>query len=277
MAEAIKLIIVEPFLIFERLRDPPLLIKLLGHLAERSLSVVELRGRVCHELLIAIDRGLILLSKQRFHTVGRDQTSSLVILFVDGVQLILQIVIKHAKGLLLFLSLLKLQLGLLVDQEVQVLVLSLLIGEEVALLADLLLELADLVSEPLLLRVGVSDLRLILLTVALEVLQKLLIRRHVVLALELASVAGASRDVIRAELVQRFELFLNLVQLFLSLFIDLLSFSFESPVDFLLEGAHVVAIVLLDRGLQISFLPLELRFSDTVFCHLLLDCGFSCR
>ena len=103
-------------------------------------------------------------------------------------------------------------------------ILSLLISEEIALQADLLLELADLVSELLLFNVGLSDLRLILLTVALEVLQKSLIRRYVVLALQLASVPGASRDVICAEFMQRFEFFLDLVQLCLSLFIDLLSF-----------------------------------------------------
>ena len=78
--------------------------------------------------------------------MGCDQTASLVILFVDGIQLILQIVIEHAKGLLLYLSLLKLQLRLLVDQEGQVLIFGLLISEEVALLADFLLELADLIS-----------------------------------------------------------------------------------------------------------------------------------
>ena len=154
---------------------------------------------------------------------------------------------------------------------------GLLISEEVALLADFLLELADLISKLLLLNVGLSDLRLILLTIALEVLKKSFVRRHIVLSLKLAPVPGASRDVIRAEFMQRFELFLNLVQFCLSLFIDLFSFSFENPVDFLLESAHVIAIVLLNHELQLGFLPLELRFSDMIFCHLLLDCGFSCR
>ena len=156
-------------------------------------------------------------------------------------------------------------------------ILSLLISEEIALQADLLLELADLVSELLLFNVGLSDLRLILLTVALEVLQKSLIRRYVVLALQLASVSGASRDVICAEFMQRFEFFLDLVQLCLSLFIDLLSFGLENPVDFLLEPTHVVAIVLLNHKLQLGLLPLELCLSNMIFCHLLLDCGFSCR
>ena len=209
--------------------------------------------------------------------MGCDQTASLVILLIDGLQLILHFVIEHAKGLLLYLSLLKLQLRLFVDQEGQVLILSLLISEEVALLADLLLKLADLVSEPLLLNVGLSDLCLILLTEALEVLKKPLVSCHVVLTLHLASVPGASRDVIRAEFMQRFEFFLDLVQLCLSLFIDLLSFGFENPVDFLLEPTHVVAIVLLNHELQLGLLPLELRLSDMIFCHLLLDCGFSCR
>ena len=40
LAEAIQLILIEPFLILERLRNPFLLVELLRHLAERCLSIV---------------------------------------------------------------------------------------------------------------------------------------------------------------------------------------------------------------------------------------------
>ena len=91
--------------------------------------------------------------------------------------------------MLLLLSLLELEFRLFIDEEIQVLVLGLLIGQHVTLLTDLLLELADIVSQLLLLRVRFSDLRFVGLAEALKVLQKFLVSSNIVLTLHLAFVA----------------------------------------------------------------------------------------
>ena len=124
-----------------------------------------------------------------------------------------------------------------------------------------MLDLEDLLAEFLLLLVGLSDLLLVLRAVLLKVIKELLVG-SLVLALASAAVASASGHMLGAQLAKSGELLLNLLKFHLAILVNLAGLFFEDLLDFGLETAHIVAVVLLDDLLQLGLLLLQLRLVD---------------
>ena len=65
-----------------------------------------------------------------------------------------------------------------------------------------------------------------------------------------------------AQLAKSGELLLNLLKFHLAILVNLAGLFFEDLLDFGLETAHIVAVVLLDDLLQLGLLLLQLRLVD---------------
>ena len=125
----------------------------------------------------------MLCSQPLFHDVWRDEAGTCASdrsLF-DGGQLAVQVIVEQAKGLLFLPCLLLREFRFTHEQEVEVLVFRFLVCELVTHLSDLPLELVDLIAQCLLLLVGSLDLCFVPLAEAFEVLQELLVGRHIIL------------------------------------------------------------------------------------------------
>jgi hypothetical protein len=117
-------------------------------------------------------------------------------------------------------------------------------------------------------------LLLILQAVPFKVGQQLLIGSILLLtarALAL-SVPGAARDMLTAQLGQRSEFLLNLLEFGLSLLVDLARLLLKRLLDLLLQAAHIISVILLDHLLQLGFLPLQLRLTDEILAHFAVFC-----
>ena len=87
-----------------------------------------------------------------------------------------------------------------------------------------MLQSDDLLTKFLLFPVGLLHLIFVDLAIVLELLQKLLVGRSVIFTVLLAAVPRATLDMILAQFFKRFELFVDFIQLFPALLVDLLSF-----------------------------------------------------
>ena len=179
----------------------------------------------------------------------------------------LQIVIKHAQGFFLFGTLLERQFLLTLEQVVQVLVLRLFVREHITHGPHFLLHLTDLPSDGLLLSVSFFDFLFVLFTVPFEVLEKLLIGSICAVGSLGLLVTRSPSDVLLRKLGQSLKLRLNLFQLGKSLVVDFAGLSFENVFDLGFEAAHVVPVVFLDHLLELSFLALQISFSDKILAH----------
>ena len=87
-----------------------------------------------------------------------------------------------------------------------------------------MLQSDDLLTKFLLFPVRLLHLIFVDLAIVFELLQKLLVGRSVVFTVLLPAVPGTPLNMIFAQFFKRFELFVDFIQLFPALLVDLLSF-----------------------------------------------------
>ena len=188
-------------------------------------------------------------------------------MLLDRLHLELKIVIEHAQGLLLFFTFLKRQFLFTLEQVVKVLVLRLFVSEHITHRPHFLLHQTDLLSDGLLLSVGLFDFLFVLFTVPFEVLEQLLVRSiRAIGPLDLL-VTRPPCDMVLRKLGQSLKLLLDFFQLGKSLAVDFFGFGFEGLLDVGFEAAHVESVVLLYHLLKLSFLALKICFPDEILAH----------
>ena len=220
-----------------------------------ALNLLVLFLRISHELVVALNGPGVLVPQQVFHSLGCDETTCGFVLRLDRLKLVTQIIVEEAKRVFFLVGLLLLELRLAFEQVRQILVFSFFISKEVTHATNLLLSLVDFLAEALLLHVRLLNCCLVIFTVALEVLQQFVVGRHIFISAA-TTMPSAARYVISAQLVQRLELLLDLFEFHVALLVHLTGLFLEDFLDLNLQAAHIVAVILLDNLLELSFLAL---------------------